>query len=327
MAVKKTQKVSEFKVGGVTIKMGEIYVLDHKFDGSAPNGLKSIEATKFPFSGSGVMDCIAFDETKQLYDTGFYSTSNCLGAYTQEEKDTYVPYYVEYIQKPYEEFRNVQLTPESKNDFWGGYRYEAYVNKEFDTKKPDELFELFQVIMQGLACDKNEKNPFYRLTSQFTISNPQITKNKNKEKAKLRLKTITKFNMLAESDRQKLDLVLHYVGREVTSKISDEDLSIIYFEIINDAKNGLDFAEKFNSALAEYETDMGKTKMEYFSAANKLVKLRKISKTKRGYVTEDGVYLGATLQAVAEFAVQSGSVQQNKMKELIEENPAVQKEV
>jgi len=323
MAFKK-KETPEFKVGGVNIKIGERYILDHLTDPNSKVGTK-----KFPFNGSGVTDCVFFDDKKNLYDTGFYESSWCLQSYSEAEKEELVPIYVNQIMKPYASFRNADLTPTDKNEFWKNFRYEAKVNKEFDTTKPDDLFELFQIIIQGLACEKNEKKPFYRQNAQFTISNPQTTKNKNKERSKTKIKAIQKLITLADGDKDKLDLVLNFVGRESTNKVDKEDLKTIYFEVINDPKTGVDFAERFLEACEDYETSTGQEKMEFFHAVNELTRLRKIRKdARRGYLTEHGdVFLGNTLQDIAKFCIVKDSVQSKAIEELIEQNPQVRREV
>lgn len=314
--------VPEFKVGGVTITVGNKYILDHMSD---PNS--KVQTKKFPFSGCGITDCVNFDKQKNIFDTGFYESSFCLKEYTEAQKEELVPIYVKQIKEPYEKFVNENLDHSSKNQFWEKYKYEAYVNKEFDTNKPDEMFELFQVIIQGLACDKNEKNPFYRQNAQFTISNPQVTKNKKKENAKTRIKAIEKLTLLADGDKPKLDLILSYVRGESTSKVDKDDVKVIYFEVINDPKSGLDFAERFNEACEDYETEQGKDKMEYFHAINELVRIRKIKKDRRGYMTESGAYLGNTLQDIAKFCMKKDSAQSKAIEELIEENPKVRRTI
>lgn len=321
MAVKK-KDVPEFKVGGITIKIGEKYVLDHIVDPSS-----QVKTKKFPFNGSGVQDCVNFDLNKNVFDTGFYESSYCLQAYTQAEREELVSIYVNQIKKPFEEFRHEDLDHSAKNLFWELYRYEAYVNKSFDTSKPDELFELFQIIIQGLAIDKNERNPFYRRDAQFIVTNTQTTKNKNKEKSKKRLSAIQKLTVLAEGDKEKLDLILNYVRGEATNKVAKDDLQLIYFEVINDPKSGLDFAEKFIEACEDYETPTGKEKMEYFYAVKELEKLRKIKKDRRGYVTENGVFLGNTPQDIAKFCLVTDSSQSKAIEELIEQNPSVRREL
>lgn len=321
MAVK-TKEVPEFKVGGVTIKIGDKYILDHIQD---PNS--QVKTKKFPFNGSGVQDCVNFDLQKNLFDTGFYEGSYCLSQYSQAEKEELVKIYNNQIKKPFEEFRNEDLDHSSKNLFWEQYRYEAYVNKAFDTTKPDELFELFQIIIQGTAIDKNERNPFYRQNAQFIVTNPNSVKYKNKENSKTRFDAIQKLAILADADREKLDLILNYVRGEATDKVKKDDLQLIYFEVINDPKSGLDFAERFIAACKEYDTETGKDKMEFFHAVRELEKLRKIKKDRRGFVTEDGVFLGNTPQEIAKFCIIRDSSQAKAIEELISKNPEVRREV
>lgn len=321
MAFKK-KEVAEFKVGGIKIKLGEKYILDH-----IPDPNSQVKTKKFPFNGSGVMDCVNFDLQKNVFDTGFYEGSFCLQAYSASEREELVPIYISQIKKPFEEFRNENLDQSVNNLFWEKYRYEAYVNKVFDTDKPDERFELFQIIIQGLAIDKNERNPFYKQNAQFIVTNPQITKTKNKEKSRTKLNAIEKLTILADGDKAKLDLILNFVRGESTNKVEKEDLKLIYFEVINDPKSGFDFAERFVEACEDYETESGKDKMEYFHAVKELEKLRKIKKDRRGYVTEQGVFLGLTPQHIAEFCLISNSSQSKAIQELIEQNPQVRREV
>lgn len=325
MAVKK--EVKKFKVGSVELEIGQKYILDHIPDLSAPEGMIKIGAKKFPFEGSGAMDCVYFDANKNLYDTGFYESSYCLSAYSQEEKALLVPIYQNQIRKPFEDFKNEDLNQSEKNEFWKDYRYEAFVNKEFDTSKPDDLFELFQIILQGLACEKNEKNPFYRKTAQFIIANPQITKNKKKEQAKTRMNALQAIATLADADLGKLNLLLQYVGRERAEKLDSEDIKAIYYEVINDEKAGLSFAESFTQALTEYETENGKEKMKFLHVVTELYKLKKIKKDRRGYVTEYDIFLGNSLKDIAIFCVQNDSVQFREISELVEQNPSVRLEV
>lgn len=328
MAVaKKEKEIKKIKIGNTYIEIGQRYILDHKPDGNAPDGLKKIEATKFPFAGAGVIDCVNFDSNKNMYDTGFYAGSACLKKYSEAEKGEWINVYNNQIKKPFEELRNVDLEAYEKNDFWKDYRFEAYVNKEFDTKDPQQLFELFQILMQGTACEKNEKDPFYRSQAQFTLSSPLMVKTKAKERSKTRLRAIQKLSILVDSDKDKLDLVLEFVGRENTTKVSKEDLELMYFEVINDKDTGLDFSERFLEACEEYETPAGSTKMEFYHIIKKLFNLRKIKKDRRGYTTEGGEFLGLKLQDAAEFCLITSSKQYKAIEALIDENPHVRRQV
>lgn len=320
MAFTKKTKQSIIKIGNTIIKKGKKYTLDHKFDGSAPDGLKKIEATRLPFEKNTVIDCIAFDENQSMFDTGFYSQSPCLQYYTQAERDELVPVYIKEIKKPFEALKNVDLSAHDTNEFLKSYRYELYVNKEFDTTKPIEMYELFNALLQGYVCNKDEKNPFYRNSAQFNISNPQDVKNKSREKTKKRRQAFEKFVVMADNNRDKLDLVLEYIGRDNPAKVDVEDLKDDYSIIINDLKTGMDFVERFLEASQKYDSEAGKEEMEFFAGAKRLLKASKIKKDKKGFVTALGEqFLGTSLQDVAKFCMNKDSIQYKTVIALLDE--------
>jgi len=317
---KKTTEPTKIKIGNTIIEKGKKYILDHKFDGSAPDGLKKIEATRLPFEKNTIVDCINYDENQNMYDTGFYPQSPCLQYYTNAEKEELVPVYIKEVKKPFEALKNVDLSAHETNEFLKHYRYELYVNKEFDTNKPIEMYELFNALLQGYVCNKDEKNPFYRNNAQFNISNPQDVKNKSREKTKKRRQAFEKFVVMADSNRDKLDLVLEYIGRDNPSKVDVEDLKDDYSIIINDQKTGMDFVERFLEASVKYDSEAGKEEMEFFAGAKRLQKASKIKKDKRGFVTATGEqFLGSSLQDIAKFCMNKDSVQYKTIIELLDE--------
>lgn len=317
----KTTKVEnttvKFKVGNIEIERGKKYVLDHKFDGSAPTGLKSIEATRLPFEKNVLVDCVYFDDNQNQYDTGFYPQSMCLSRYSQGQREELVAIYNKEIRIPYEEARNTSLEQNAKNDFYKDYRFELYVNKEFDTSNPLDMFDLFNAIMQATVCAKDEKDPHYAHTSKFNLSNPTEVKNKAKDKTKRRRIAFDKLSTMADGDKDKLDTVLEFIGRDNPAKVSKDDLKDLYFDIINDRVNGMDFVDRFLEASEKYNTPTGKDEMEYFTVAKRLYKANEIKKTKAGFTTVSGdQFLGTTLQGVATFCLNKDSIQHKVIMEL-----------
>ena len=307
------------KIGNVEIELGKKYVLDHKFDGSAPDGLKSIEATRLPFENNTVTDCVGFDDLyTKLYDTGFDKTSPCLSQYSKSELEELIPLYVKHIKVPYENANIVDLSSGKNNEFYKEYRYDLYVNQEFDTENVHQLFDLFNGLLQGYVCLKEERNPYYRDQAQFTISNPSAFKNKEKIKVEKRIEAFEKFSIMCQ-DREKLNLILEYVGKDNPEKIESKDLKTIYYKVINDEK-GLDFAERFTEASGKYEDESGKLEMEYFAAVNRLQKANKIKRDKRGFFTVSGdFFLGNTMQDIAKHCMNTDSEQNKVITELMDE--------
>jgi hypothetical protein len=308
------------QVANSIIEIGAKYTLDNRPDPSAPVGMK--EMTKYPFPNNDTAERIFFDESTRQYDTGFYENSPCLKVVPEAKRAELVAAYIKNIKNPYQKQLNADLGAEEKNDFWQSYYIRAWVNRQFDTSNINDLTELFYLLNMGIAIEKDEKNPVLRKDAQFIISSPGKVKGKAKELVKLRQSSVLKFLTILESDRDKLDLVLQWIGRDNPSKIASDDLSAIYYQVINDKNEGIKFCEQFLTSLDEYETDKGKEKMEWFYGIRRLVNLRKIKQKSGRYVTADQeIFLGNTLQNVAEFCTNDKTPQHELIKELLEANP------
>jgi hypothetical protein len=314
-----------FLIGGVEIEVGRIYVLDHKFDALAPEGsLRKIEATKYPFARCGAMNVVLYDDDRRMFDTGFYESSHCLSQIKElEEKKVLVGVYNKKIKEPMEQHMAADLSPTS--DFWKTYRFEAYANKTYDTSDIKDLFDLFHVINQGVACEKGERNPFWN-NAPFIVTSPIKIKNKKKEQTATKMKAITVLGTMADADKDTLDLILEYIGRDSTDKIKGEDLKLIYFEVFNDEKSGVKIAEDFMNTYEKINTPEGKIELEYYYAVNKLFKYRKITKGRRGFTTDSGEFLGNTLKDVANFCLNPTTNVAKIVEELINQNPQVRRQ-
>lgn len=310
----------EFQVANSMIELGAKYTLDYRPDPSAPEGMKAM--TKFPFLGNDTIEKIYFNDVRRQYDTGFYVESPCLSVIPAIKREDTVKLYIKHIKQPYEKQFNANLSPEEANTFWEDYYITGQINKQFDTNNINDLLELFYILNMGVACEKDEKNPSLRKDAQFIISSPSKVKNKSKELINLRKKSYLKFNAILTGDRDKLDLVLQWIGKENPSKVAADDLDSIYYQVINDKNDGIKFCEQFITALDEYETSIGKEKMEWFFGIKRLVNLRKIKQKQGRFITADQeIFLGNTLQDVAAFCTNENSQQYNIVKELLEENP------
>lgn len=315
----------KIRIANSEIELGKKYVLDHRFDASAPSYLKTIGATKYPFEDNHDIERVVFNEDFNMYDTGFDKSSPCLRIIKDEaEREELVKQYVKYIQKPYETLYNTKLSPNEDNTFWLKYEMRAFVNKQFDTNKPQELMELFHLLNLGVICEKDEKSTMLKANARFTLISNESLKSKSKDKVKVKLETTNLFMTLLKGDRDKLNLILQWVDREDSSLVGDEDLSLTYYQVIN-GEDGVQFSEKFKKSYEEYDTPQGQEKMEWFYAISKLYQKRKIQKTKRGYMYGE-LFLGNTLQNVAEFCLNEKNSQHEIIKQLIEENPNVRRE-
>lgn len=315
MAVKKAEKLV---IGNTTIELGKKYLIDNKFDASAPDGLKSIKATKYPMINNDTIGCVYYDDMTRQYDTGLYEHSRCLNRLGTDLAKERVAAYKKHIKTPFENFANVSL--EQSSDFWREYRYTIHANKEFDTNNIIDLFDLYNALMQGDICNEDEKDPMYRQHAMFTITNPTEIKDRSKNTTKKRMETITLFNEMVDANREKVDVILSFINRGNTTKIDGEDLKLMYFSIINDEKSGLDFVDRFREACDKYETEHGQLEMEYFSVVQTLYLKNKIKKVGSRFTTiNDTFNLGNSLQDIAKFCMNKDSEQHKIINELYEE--------
>lgn len=317
---------TKLRIANSFIEIGKKYVLDHKPDAKAPQGLKQM--TKFPFEGNKTVEKVYFDERRRQYDTCFHNESPSLRALIKDdtERSALVKQYIKDIKNPYEKTYNADLEPSEKNTFWEEYRIEAWVNKQYDTTDLNDLMELFHLLYMGAVCEKDEKNPLLRQDASFVLTSTEKVKSKSKDKVKTQSSAFLLFNTLLNGDRDKLDLILQWLDKDDPSKIDSEDLGLIYYGVINGDK-GVEFSERLLQAEKEYETEKGKEQMEWFYAIRRLFNKRKIKRTGRGYVSAEGeVFLGNTLQDVSKFCIDDNTIQSKIVQEMIEENPDVRRE-
>lgn len=308
-------------IGNTEIEIGKTYSLGNRLDVSAPDGMVKEKMTKFPFDKNDSVMSVFFDDEMGLYDTGLHQYSKALTMdrkMSQEQVKERVASYHKNIVKPYQDMYGKDLSPNSQ--FWKDYRFTVYTNKEYDTNKLPELFELFNVVMQGVACNEDEKDNLYKEQAAYNITSIQEYKSKKKESTKDKRNCVTLFNEMADSNREKLDTILSFINRTTTDDVENNDLKDMYYEVINDPKTGADFIKRFTEASSKYESDSGKAEMEYFKIVQGLFKKNVIKKVGSRYVTADGVnFLGTNVQDIAKFCLNTESPQHKIITELYEE--------
>ncbi len=316
----------KLRIANSYITIGNKYVLDHKPDPSAPDGMR--EMTKYPFEDNKVAEKVFFDSKRRQFDTCFYTESPSLRVIIPDEieRAELVKQYNTLIKNKYEKTFNEDLEPSEKNTFWENYTIEAHVNKQYDTNNINDLMDLFHLLNMGAICEKDEKNPFLRKDASFIITSTEKLKSKSKDKVKIKSQSFILFNTMLNADRDKLDLILQWLGKEDPSNIQNDDLGVIYYGIIN-GDGGEQFCESFLQAEKDYsESEKGKEKMEWFYSIRRLLNKRRIKRTNRGYVaTDSDILLGNTLQDIAKFCLDDKSQQFSIVKDLIEENPDVRR--
>lgn len=298
MALKKTEKPTSIKIANTIIEFGKTYTVDHKFDGTAPDGMKELGATKFPLVGVAASQRVYFDESRNVFDTGFYVESLCnKNLLSKDNPEEMVRLYNTYIKEPYEKRMNVDCS-EANKDFWDNFGYIVRVNKSYNTNDPLELFELFHALKQGVACNKGEKD-FVLQKAQYNISNFEAIKSKEDTKFDNKMKAVNTFNLLFETDKEKLYTILEYLQAVNPRGTDDDVLKRTYLRQLDDSKAGTELVNRFLEASEKYNESKGQLEMQYFAAAQRLYLRGKITKKLGAFYDEQGNLLANSLKDIA----------------------------
>lgn len=298
MAFKTKTKPTEIKIANTLIEFGKTYAVDHKYDGTAPDGMKEIGATKFPLSGVAASTKVYFDENRNVFDTGFYVESICnRNILTKDNPEEIVRIYNEFIKEPYEKRMNVNCA-ESNFDFWDNFGYVVKVNKSYNANDPVEMFQLFHALKQGMICNKGEKDSILQ-KAQFNISNFEAIKSKEDVKFDNKMKAVNTFNLLFASDEEKLYTILEYLQAVNPRGTAKDVLKRTYLRQLDDPKSGTDLVSRFLEASEKYNEVKGQLEMQYFAIAQKLYLKKAIIKKLGSFYDEEGKMLANSLKDIA----------------------------
>ena len=320
MAFKKNERPSSIKIANTEIVIGKKYSVDHKMDKTAPDGMIELGATKYPLVGVAASEKVYFDDTRNVFDTGFYTQSICNDYLLESENpDEIVRIYNTLIREPYEKQMNVSLA-ETNFAFWDNFSYKVQVNKTYNTNDIVDLFELFLALKQGVICNKGERNSRFQ-KAQYNISNPEAIKNKEDIKFDNKMKAINTFNLLLESDIEKAYTILEYLQATDPRATHIDVLRRQYLRTLEADKTGTDSVDRFLEAVEKYNQPKGQLEMQYFAMVQKLYLKKKIILVKGIFQTEDFYPLAGSLKDIARKCAIDGDKEfKDKVEELYQKH-------
>lgn len=323
MARKQANPIIE--VNGIDIIIGNTYEIIGKKDFSAPDGFQKFETTKYLIPGIKEVRSIPYDESQRRYDTGFEEYSNCNRSIPSLKRVPLVDTYVKHIKEPYERWSRESLDS-TNEEFWGGsskkkpYMYDIYTGKTFDTNKIDELFDLFNILKQGAACKKGEKDPTLKASARYCIRDREKTVSLKEEKATNKAEaTFTFMTLINALDPKKstddtLYTILEWLQFTSVRNSDKEALKSMVLKRFDDPKTGYDTAEKFLQAYAMTKDESSREEMELFGLVSRLNGKGVFEYKRMQYFLNDKV-IGNNLKGIAKKALTDESLK----KELIDE--------
>lgn len=310
MAVKKIEK-PVITIGSMDIVIGNTYEIIGKKDYDAPDGFQEFETTKLLIPGIKEIRSIYYDEATHRWDTGFEEYSPCNARIPKEKRTALVDTYVKHVKEPYEKWSRKSLDA-TNDDFWGGsakdkpYMYEVSTGKVFDTKKTDELLDLFLILKQGAACKKGEKDPTLSRNAKYCVRDREqavsLKEQKSNNKAEALFTFMTLLNALDPKKDDTLYTILEWLQFTSVRNSDKEALKSLVVKRFDDPKTGYDTAERFLEAYNKTKNESEREEMELFGLVSR-IQNKNGFEYKRMQYWLDGEIAGNNLKGIAKKAL------------------------
>lgn len=311
MALRKPEK---FQVGDMSITPGNRYIITSRPDKGNPE-FEKYKTTKFLTMGTSEWKQVPFDEELNTFNTGFEKDDR-INSQSNTAPDE-VAKYITQVKKPFEDRFRVDL--DSTNDkFWledEKSMVEVYKDKEFNTKNPRDMFELFLILKHGWAVSKTDRTSRANNVPYYVESISAKGDNKNKSainKADAYVKFDTLFKERDKNDR--LYTILEWMGVKEPRAFKADDLKP-YVQVQLDSNT---FCEKFLDVDAMYTDPKNKEEMENFSALTKLRSEGKVVLKDRKFYLGNAL-VGNTLKEGAKVAMNVESERGIELRDAIQE--------
>jgi hypothetical protein len=304
-------KKQRIKVANTEIVIGETYEIIPKKDMDAPSGFQQFNTTKLLIEGIGEIRGIVFDETIRRWDTGFEVGSPCNKSLNFLGKDAQIKVYNDLIAKPYEEYFRIE-TDAINDEFWISYNYKLFTGRQFDTKNPADLFDLFHALKQGKICEVGEKDATLQRSANYCIRSREKVITLQEERANDKAEAIFTFMTLLDALNDKDDTLYTILEWMPLSNIRGAEKDVLkrtMLKLFEDAKLGYDNARRFLDAYEMTKSPTGMKEMELFSMLQKLSIKQKLEYKRQQYYL-DGTLLGNTIKGSAKAAISNPEIRQ-----------------
>lgn len=294
-----------FKVGNFEVELGKTYEVVGKIDYDAPDAFKLHKTTKYLIPGIGEERGISFDDSRNLWDTGFYVDSEVNNKIPKDIREEQVKNVNEWIKEPFEKRYNVSLGNTVQNTFWDSYTYSLYKGRVFDTTNPKDLLDLYLALQNGRICAENEKNATLKNDAKYCVRNREREITVLEERAETKMEAYAAFSTLLGRDLKEDDTlfcILEWLNIPDIRNSDKDAIKKVVLRYFEDTRSGYEFAERFLKAFEETKTDVGTKKFQFFSMAQALIRARVIELKRREYFL-NGDRLGASVKEIAESCV------------------------
>jgi hypothetical protein len=305
---KKTKVEGEviFSIHGMDIRKNALYEIDAKYDAEAPDGFQEFSTTKL--LNDQVVDIepgARWNDAIKNWDTGLTANSELLKSVYPEAsiRESVLKTIQDEIVIPYEELigEGRLRGTNDNNDFWDNYRIRVGKGEVFNTANPQDLYQLFILLLKKVVTPKNhEKHPGWA-KSAFTVIDKEEIISREEEIASRKVKC---FGLFAELERVKgLSEVLEWLGVRAQDSGTGSVKMSVFTRFIENSDDNYKNSKDFVSTAERYLDEKSR---EVFTIHKRLKELYKLDKqgqyitNRRGEIYLDEEYIGNNFKVAAE---------------------------
>jgi len=300
----------KFEVNGIVIQSDTLYEIIPKPDYDAPDGYQEYGTTKLLHPQVSNKICCVFNSRANVWDTGFYENSPCYRNLNPDIVKQNVQVIRDRVVEPIERLLGKGRLDHTtrNNEFWDNWSANIKKGLVLNSSIPDELLTLYMIARHTFVAPKeNSSNPKYRKAQYCIVNKAEVTNLKQERKFNLSRATSQGFDLM-KNNREKLDIILSYLGITSTSISDDMTLNTVITNYLEDKKHGTQNVKSFLSALDQSSTDNGYMEIYLYTVIKKLYKKKHITKEGLDYYYKD-TNLGKTFKSAAKLALLDNELQ------------------
>lgn len=293
----------EIKIPGMdfAIKSNTIYTVIPKPDPNAPDGFKEHGTTKLIHPEVTNTVAAPFDVDMGVWDTGFYEFSPCLRGLSKKEQEDHVKLVRKHIVEPVEKIKgDGTLDHSDKNTFFDDFPIALYNKVSFNTADPMQLLMLYLVILgKELAPKEVAGHPQFKKADYQVVNREKEISNKQQIEID-KGKAMGEFYTLLKSDKEKLSIVLTYLGVSTTSMQDEDTFMTVFQRFLNDKQDGYRNSKIFLDTLDKFSSKDGEEELYIYKSLNELYDKGELKVFKQEYYLREH-NLGNSVKHAAMF--------------------------
>lgn len=299
------------------LKSDSIYQIQPKTDASAPDGFKEFGTSKIISPNIGNTVHAPYNDTMQVWDTGFYKSSPIYRGLSEAEREKMVEMLEKYIVKPVEELKGEGTLHHQNNEFYDDFGIDLRAYRVFNTNDVLQRLALYLAVLgKEVAPKDQESNPLFK-SAQYVVVNKEEAVNVRQEREMERNEAIGIFYALMNSDKEKLHDLLDYLNISSSKTTDKATLNTVFNRWLSDKTSGYQNSKIFIETYNKFDDEEG-TEELYMYKKLKELEAKGYIKSKRGEIFLDGNPIGANHKLAASYLM-SNSDQRRKFAELAQQ--------